>query len=234
MDLLALWHEVTLSAGVIAGGVAFFRGLEQRKDVAFADAMTRLCNGASPVLRAGAARQLPSLHRYRRFVVGRRAYARQALELAVDALKVDQTRFVRQALVESLMQMLPSATGQPRVRLDHACLDELTMLRFNFDYVELAKASIRSSGLEGASFVGANCWSAVFHGSALKNADFSGAMLWDADFSNTDLQGAKLLPREINHNTRFTAANLRDAVMSRPVYELCALQGCDLSKARVQ
>jgi uncharacterized protein YjbI with pentapeptide repeats len=167
-------------------------------------------------------------------VVGKQPYARQALELAVDALKVDQVRFVRQALVESLMQMLPSAAGQPRVRLDYACLDELTMLRFNFDYVELTKASLCSSGLEGASFVGANCWSAVFSGSALKNADFTDAMLWDADFSHTDLQGAKLLPRELNHNTRFGDANLRDAVMSRPVYELCARQGCDLSKARVQ
>ena len=234
MDLLALWHEVTLSAGVIAGGVAFFRGLEQRKDTAFADTMTRLCNADSPVLRAGAARQLPAFQRYRRFLFGKQPYSRQALELAVDALKIDQTRFVRQALVESLMKMLPSATGQPRVRLDHSCLDELTMLQFNFDYDELTKASICSSGLEGASFVGANLWSAVFRGSALKNADFSGAMLWDADFSNTDLQGAKLLPRETNHNTRFTAANLRDTVMSRSVYELCARQGCDLSKARVQ
>lgn len=232
MTPLEIWHEITLSAGVIAGTIAFFRGLEQRKDAAFAEAMTHLGIDKSPVLRAGAARRLPSLHRYRRFVFARRPYREQSLHLALDALKVDQERFVRQALIESLHTMLSREVPRPRVRLEHACLDELAMMGFNFSDLELTSTTIRNSGLEGASFAGANLWRVTLYGSNLAQADLTDAKLWDADLSNTNLKGAKLLTTQVNPMTRFTAAALDDAQLSPEVRDLCAQQGCDVGKAR--
>lgn len=229
-----IWHEITISAGVISGTVAFFRALEQRKDAAFAEVMTHLGADKSPVLRAGAARRLPSLHRYRRFVFGRRPYREQALELAIDALKVDQERFVRQALIESLQKMIPAEEQRPRIRLEHACLNELAMMGFDFAGFELTSTSICESGLEGANFAGANLWKVTVEKSNLEGADLTGAKLWDANLCDTNLKRAKLLTSHVNPNTRFQKAQLEDAVLSKAVRDLCAAQGCDLGKARVQ
>jgi uncharacterized protein YjbI with pentapeptide repeats len=71
-------------------------------------------------------------------------------------------------------------------------------------------------------------------GSNLERADLTGAKLWDADLCNTNLQRAKLLTSEVNPNTRFEKARLDEAVLSKEVRDLCAAQGCDLGKARVQ
>jgi hypothetical protein len=234
MDALEIWHEITLSAGVVAGTVAFFRGLEQRKDAAFAEAMTHLGATNSPVLRAGAARQLPRLHRYRRFFTRDRPYREQTLQLAVDALKVDQERFVRQALIESLQAMLRAEKKRAHVRLEHACLDELAMMGFDFADFEMTSTTIRNSGLEGANFARANLWRVALHKSNLERADFSEAKLWDADLSNTNLQHAILRTTLVNPNTRFAAAVVHDAVMSREVRNLCEAAGCDLTRVRVQ
>jgi uncharacterized protein YjbI with pentapeptide repeats len=227
-DTIALWHELTVTAGVVAGAIGFFRGLEQRKQAAFADVMLRLCDDQSAVLRAAAARQLPSFHRYKPWIfLGRKPYQSQALELAVDALKVDQQRFVRQALAEALTRMLPAVpAGFPRVRLDHACLDGLTMMGYNFDEVELTKASIQESGLAEASFVGAGLWKTQLMKSNLYRADFTKARLWDADLSETNLKEARLLTADVNPQTNFARANLDGALVSAEVWALCKQQGC--------
>src|SRR6266545_4618056 len=145
---IELWHEITLSAGTALGILGFFRTLEQRKDSAFGDLMARLCNQASPVMQAGDAKQLPSFHRYRRFLFLHRPYGQQALDLAVNALKMkDEPIFVRQALVEALTKMMPSEPAKRAVRLHHAYLDDLIMMGFDLRNVELIDSSITHSGL---------------------------------------------------------------------------------------
>jgi Pentapeptide repeats (8 copies) len=231
----SLWHETTLTVGVLGGMVGFFRGLEQRKDTAFAEMTARLCNPQSEVLRASAARELPAFHAYRRFVLGKRPFRAQSLELALNALKVEgQNIFVRQALVESLQQMLPNPQDRGRIRLDYACLENLIMIGFDFEDLELTHAKAIESGLERARFARANLWHAKFCGSNLQEADFSETRLWDADLSRTDLRGARLLTAHVNENTRLDKALLSRASLSREVAALCRKQGCDMAAAQVQ
>lgn len=259
MDL-ELWREITLSIGTALGVLGFFRSLEQRKDEAFGALTVRLCSRESPVMRAGAAGQLPSFFRYRRYLILHRPYRRQALELAVNALKIaGEPVFVRQALVDALMKMLPSHPGErllPRllgsrcpawwktrllsryrrdreIRLIGAYLDRLIMMGFVFDYADLTEATLTESGLEGASFVGVNLWKASLHNSNLMGTDFTAARLWETDLTKTNITGARLVGCAVNDGTKWPP-RIDGALLSAEVAEMCRRRGCDVGGSQIQ
>jgi hypothetical protein len=81
-----LWTEITVTVGSALGLLGFFRSQEQRKDAAFRELAVGLCNRESPLMRAFAARQLPSYYRYRRYFLLKAPYASQAVSLATYGL----------------------------------------------------------------------------------------------------------------------------------------------------
>jgi hypothetical protein len=209
-----LWsniNTVVLIFTLLLGVAGFIRSIEQNKDSSFRDITSRLCERDSPVVRAGAAGQLPHYFRYRRYYVFWRPYPSQVLHLLLHALKKEEDLDVRQVLFNSLvlitgnrsLRAVAQSAGTDLGRgidLVRAKLDQLIMDGFDFSGIDLIEASLTKSSLIRARFVGANLWKATLNDSNLAEADFTDAKLWDAKLEHANLQKAKLLTGSDNIN----------------------------------
>ena len=165
-----LWsniNTVVLIFTLLLGVAGFIRSIEQNKDSSFRDITSRLCERDSPVVRAGAAGQLPNYFRYRRYYVFWRPYPSQVLHLLLHALKKEEDLDVRQVLFNSLvlitgnrsLRAVAQSAGTDLGRgidLVRAKLDQLIMDGFDFSGIDLIEASLTKSSLIRARFVGAN------------------------------------------------------------------------------
>jgi len=230
-----LWREITVTVGAILALLGFFRGQEQHKDSDFQELGMRLANSESAMIRATAATQLPAYFNYRRYLIFRRPYRKQALSFALNGLKVSgEKKFVRQALVDALNDMLQRRRRRrlfrrkpPALNLIDAHLDQLILFNFVFDGANLTQATLKHSDLGNASFVNAKLWRADLSHAKLTEADLTDAKIWDADFSHANLENAVIRTQHVNAQTRFDNANLKGAALSRAVVEQCNISNLE-------
>jgi len=229
----SLFGSLALLVPLLLAVVGFFRSIEQNKDTAFRDLVSRLSDRNSSVVRAAAAGQLPDYFTYQRFWIGQRAYAAQVLPLLLHSLKKEEDLDVRQALFNSLVAITGSRSVGAVAReagcnlgrgidLVRAKLDQLIMDGFDFSDVDMTEASMDRCSAIGAKFMRANLWKAVIRNANLHAADLTDAKLWDATLEHIDFSHARLqvLPGALSDRTRLvsldvTQADLSDAMRER-------------------
>jgi uncharacterized protein YjbI with pentapeptide repeats len=212
--------------------IPFVYQREQQMNLQFSDTLQRL-GDANPAVRATSAIDLINFLHYRRyFGFGPKPFEKRCELVLINSLmKKDEEEFVRQAIVQAIIDMNPEALEG--ARLKGANLKGLDLRGVSFKKAELAFANLSQATAAGP---GSDDHPANFEHASLMYANMRDTEFTQANFEGALLEGTDLSSSRLWHNTNLgkcilLGTNLTDANLSGPGQQGANLQGAKIDGA---
>jgi uncharacterized protein YjbI with pentapeptide repeats len=187
---------------------------EQQMNLYFSETLQRI-GDANPAVRATSAMDLINMHRYRRyFGIGPKPFEKRCEFVLINSLmKKDEEEFVRQAIIQAIMDMNPQTFEGARLKganLRGLDLKGIRLKKANLGYANLSQAAAAGPGASNnpANFEYANLMYANMKDTEFMHANFEGALLEGTDLSGSRLWHSTNLRKCLLLGTNMTNANL--------------------------
>ncbi len=201
----------------LAFSIPFVYQREQQMNLYFSEALQRL-GDANPAVRATSAIDLINLYRYRRyFGIGPKPFEKRCIFVLINSLmKKNEEEFVRQAIIQAIIDMNPQALEG--TRLKGANLNGLDLRGVSFKKADLSFSNLSQATASGP---GTADYPVNFEYAYLLNANMKDIELMHANFEGALLEGTDLYNSRLWHSTNLrkcllVGTNLANANLSGP------------------
>lgn len=231
---------ITAASTFLTFSLPFVYNREQQMNLYFSEALQRL-GDANPAVRATSAIDLINLHRYRRyFGIGSKPFQKRCEFVLMSSLmKKDEEEFVRQAIIQAIIEMNPQTLEAARLKganLSGLDLKGISLKKANLSFANLSQATASGPGASNysANFEYANLMYANMEETEFMNANFEGAHLEGSDLSNSRLWHSTNLRKCLLLGSNLTNANLsgpdqQGANLEEAIIDGAILTNTDLS-----
>lgn len=213
---------------------------EQQMNLYFSEALQRL-GDENPAVRATSAIDLINLHRYRRyFGIGPKPFEKRCIFVLINSLiKKDEEEFVRQTIIQAIIDMNPQALEGARLKranLNDLDLRGISLINADLSFANLSHATAAGPGVfdHPADFEYANLMYANMRDTEFMHANFEGALLEGTDLSSSRLWHSTNLRKCLLSGTNLMNANLsgpnqQGANLEEAIIDGAILNNTDLS-----